>query len=154
MTSAKKEAKMKSMQNLPHCPPVHPPKQNQKDSAKALLRAIQNQWTCLQILEALVGLSMPGCLWLAVRRMSLESESSAGGLWELSWGCKNKKENSKLQPLLGLLTCWVQFKAMVAPMVFNGPKWFNESGHSLMGHLGTGLPICKLAGFPSCSVEQ
>lgn len=105
------------MQNLPNCPPVHPPKQNQKYSAKGLLRAIQNQWTCLQILEAVIGVSMPGCLWLAIRRISLVSESSAGGLWELSWGCKNKKKIVNYSLLWDYLLAEFNLK-------LRWPQWF------------------------------
>lgn len=93
-------------------------------------------------------------VWPAVRRISLvSSESSAGRLWELSLGCKDEERRVNYSGIMFVL-CLVQLKATVALMVFNGPKWFNESGHSLADHLGTGLPIWKLASFPICSVEQ
>lgn len=83
---------VQSMQNLPNCSPVHPSHQNQKDSDKGSWWAIQKQRTCLQILEALWSVSMSGCLWPTVSRTSLvSSESSAGRLWELSLGCKDKE---------------------------------------------------------------
>lgn len=150
MSSKKEMTNVQSMQNLPNCPPVHPSHQNQ-DSDKGSWWAVQKQRTCLQILEALWRVSMSGCLWPTVSRISLvSSESSAGRLWELSLGCKD--EERKL--LWDYVLCLVQLKATVALMVFNGPKWFNECGHSLADHLGTGLRIWKLASFPICSVEQ
>lgn len=132
----------------------HSSHQNQEGSATGSLRAVQNQWKCLQTLEALVSVSMPVRLWPAISRISLvSSESSAGNSDSIVWVTKTKRKVS-YSPLCDSLFCLVQFKATVALTVFNGSKWFNESGQSLAGHLGTGLPSCKLAGFPICSVQQ
>lgn len=80
----------------------------------------------------------PAC---SKQNKSMSSGNSATSL-RIYFGLQRNRR-VKQAPLWGYLFCIVRCRASVALMASNGPKQFSEPGH-----LETGLPICKLAGFP------